>query len=143
MSHRRALTNATAAVAVATAVSGCGGHNASSRRPTRVERAAIQQAIFDYVAAQTGARNPSITQIRVSPISTGSPGNARYAAFARADLSDQSAGYAAALLGYHRALLSGWRVLDLGSAEVGCDLGPAVYGTRKHAVLLALALGCP
>ncbi|MGD0712878.1 MAG: hypothetical protein ABSB24_01660 [Gaiellaceae bacterium] len=132
-----------AAAAVATTLSGCGGHASSTRPPTPLERAALQQAIFDYVVAHTDAVNPSITRIRVSSVPIGSRSAASYTAFARVDLMDPSAGYAGALLGYRRkGEIPGWRVLDLGSDEVGCSLGPAVFGSHKQAVLRSLGLGC-
>jgi hypothetical protein len=39
--------------------------------------------------------------------------------------------------------IQGWHVFDLGSASVGCELGPAVFGSHKQAVMRSLGLGCP
>ena len=143
MSKRSLPYGVATTIAVATTLSACGGHASSVRGPTPVERAAIQQAIFDFAAANPVHVNPSITDIRVFPVPTSAQGTARYAAFALADMNDPTAGFAAALLGYRKTPLSGWRVFDVGSALVGCDLGPAVYGARKREVLKALGLDCP
>ena len=139
MTVGHALTVAAPVVAAATMLSACGGHASSTRAPTKLERAAIQQAIFDFAAANPAPVNPTINRIRVTPV----PAGTHYAAFALADISDPKAGYAAVLLGYRKTPLSGWRVFEVGSAEVGCDLGSAVYGARKQAVLRAFGLDCP
>jgi hypothetical protein len=133
-----------AAVAVVTVVSGCGGgHASSSRRPTPTERAALQQAVYDYVVAHTAAVEPSITKMQVSSVRVGSGRAAGYTAFAKVVLSDPSAGYAAVLLGFRsKGEIRGWHVFDLGSASVGCELGPAVFGSHKQAVMRSLGLGC-
>ena len=141
MTTVRAFSATAAAVAVAALATACGGHATSTRAPTQVERAAIQQAIFDFAAANPVRINPSIIRVRLSPVPAASQGN--YAAFARADLNVPNSGFAAMLLAYRKTALAGWRVLDTGSAEVGCALGSAVYGTRKQVVLRALGLGCP
>jgi hypothetical protein len=136
-----------AAVAAAAAVSGCGGHASSSasvRPPTAVERTALQQAVYDFVVAHTEATDPSITKMQVSSVRVGAGRAAGYAAFAKVVLSDPSAGYAAVLLGSRsKGEIQGWHVLDLGSADVGCELGTAVFGSHKQAVMRSLGLGCP
>jgi hypothetical protein len=140
----RRVARAAAAIALATALSGCGGHASSTRAPTQLERAAIQQAIYEFVVAHTEAASPSITKIRVLPHPAGSRGAAPYTAFATVDVFDIHAGFAEALLGFRKkGAIPGWTVLDLGSAEVGCNLGRAVYGTGEQAVPRALDLGCP
>lgn len=128
------------------AVSACGGHasSSSSRPPTPAERAALQQAVYDYVAAHTAATDPSITKMQVSSVRVGSGRAAGYTAFAKVMLSDPSAGYAAVLLGsLSEGEIQGWHVFDLGSASVGCELGPAVFGSHRQAVMRSLGLGCP
>src|SRR5436305_11242966 len=92
-------------------VAGTAGAARAARVPSHSEDAGIRQAIFDYVAANTLARHPVITQIRVSSITlTAKPtGRRRYRKFARADLTDPRGGVAAALLGYYVASISGWR----------------------------------
>ena len=83
----------------------------------------------------------SVVAAVTMPVPADSQG--KYAAFARADLNVPNSGFAAMLLAYRKTALAGWRVLDTGSAEVGCALESGVYGTRKQAVLRALGLGCP
>lgn len=142
----RHVAGAAGVVAVATAVSACGGHASSSsaRPPTPVERAALQQAVYDFVIAHTEAANPLITKMQVSSVRLGSSRASPYAAFAKVVLSDPSAGYAAVLLGSRsKGEIQGWHVLDLGSADVGCELGTAVFGSHKQAVMRSLGLGCP
>jgi hypothetical protein len=112
------------------------------RNPTVEERGAIKQAIFDDVAARGTPAQPVIRRVRVSTVSLAA-GRSRYRKFARVDLHDPKAGYAAALLGYFVASISGWRVLDLGSSEVGCSVPPRVFHGRKNAVLRDLRLDCP
>ena len=67
--------------------------------PSTAEEAGIRQAIFDYVAANALARRPVITRMRVSSITlqAKATGRHRYRKFARVDLNDPRAGYAAAL----------------------------------------------
>ena len=116
----------------------------SSRPPTGVERAALQQAVYDYVVAHTAATDPSITKMQVSTVRVGSGRPAAYTAFAKVVLSDPSAGYAVVLVGHRsKGEIPGWHVLDLGSADVGCELGPAVFESHKQAVMRSLGLGCP
>jgi hypothetical protein len=113
----------------------------SARGTGADERAAIRQAIFDDLAAHAHPRRPVITRIRVSSITLATR---RYRRFARVDLDDpKKAGYAAALLGYYVASISGWKVLDLGSSQVGCTLPAQVFHGRKRAVLRDLLLDCP
>jgi len=113
----------------------------SARGTGAAERAAIRQSIFDDLAAHALARRPMITRIRVSSIVLR---RHRYRKFARVDLNDPTrAGAAAALLGYDVASISGWKVLDLGSSEVGCSVRANVFGRRKRAVMRALKLACP
>jgi hypothetical protein len=116
----------------------------AARHPTVPERAAIQQALFDDVRAHGRPSHPVITRITVSNVRLGRPaGTNRYTKFARVDLSDPQAGFAAALLGYYAASISGWRVLDLGSSEVGCKVPAKVFRGRKHAIMRDLRLRCP
>lgn len=119
---------------------GAAGAAPAARAPSIAEKAAIRQAIFDDLAAHTLARQPVITRIRVSSIMLR---RHRYRKFARVDLNDPRGGYAAALLGYYVASISGWKVLDLGSAQVGCSVPAKVFGGRKRAVLHDLKLDCP
>jgi hypothetical protein len=116
----------------------------AGRHPTVAEGASIQQALFDDVRAHGRPEHPVIMRITVSTVRLGGPvGKNRYTKFARADLSDPQAGFAAALLGYYVASISGWRVLDLGSSEVGCSVPAKVFGGRKGAVMRDLELDCP
>jgi hypothetical protein len=116
----------------------------AARKPTTVERAGIRQALFDDIRAHPGPAHPVITRITVSTVRLGGTERSnRYSKFARADLSDPRAGFAAALLGYEVASISGWRVLDLGSSEVGCSVPPKAFRGRKRAVLRDLKLDCP
>ena len=116
----------------------------AARHPTVAERAAIQQALFDDVRSHGKPAHPIITRISVSTVRLGRPvGKNRYTKFARADLSDPQAGFAAALLGYYSASISGWRVLDLGSSEVGCTIPAKTFRGRKRAVMRDLELDCP
>jgi hypothetical protein len=132
----RALTFIAVLVAAGTA-----GAAPAARAPNTGEKAAIRQAIFDDLAANALPRRPVITRIRVSSITLR---RHRYRKFARVDLDDPTrAGYAAALLGYYVASISGWKVLDLGSALVGCSVPAQVFGGRKRAVLRDLNLDCP
>jgi hypothetical protein len=123
---------------------GTAGATQAVHSPSTAEEAGIRQAIFDYVAANALARRPVITRMRVSSITlTARPaGPRRYRKFARVDLSDPSAGFAAALLGYYVASISGWRVLGFGSARVGCTPRPQVFQGKQNAILLDLQLGC-
>jgi hypothetical protein len=115
-----------------------------ARRPTSAERASIQQALFDDVRAHGKPAHPAITRVSVSTVRLGrAVGKARYVKFARVDLSDPQAGYAAALLDYYAASISGWRVLDLGSSEVGCKVAPTVFRGRKRTIMRDLGLRCP
>ena len=110
------------------------------------ERAAIRQAIFDYIAANAKPARPIITGIRLSSITLVArpTGPHRYRKFARVDLMDRSrAGYAGALLGYYVASIPGWKVLDLGSVEVGCTPHPNVFQGKQRAILRDLKLDCP
>ncbi len=122
-------------------VAGTAGAASAVRNPTVEEGGAIKQAIFDSVAAKGRSAHPVITRIRVSSV-TLSAGPSRYRKFARVDLNDPKAGYAGALLGYYIASISGWRVLDIGSARVGCDVAPNIFQGKKSAILLDLRLGC-
>jgi hypothetical protein len=116
----------------------------AARKPTAVERAGIRQALFDDIRAHPGPTHPLITRISVSTVRLGGTGrSSRYSKFARADLSDPRAGVAAVLLGYYVSSISGWRVLDLGSSEVGCSVPPNAFRGRKRAVLRDLGLDCP
>jgi hypothetical protein len=120
---------------------GTGGAKPAARVPGTAERAAIRQAIFDDLASNALPRRPVITRIRVSSITLR---RHRYRKFARVDLDDPTrAGYGAALLGYFVASISGWKVLDLGSSEVGCSVPATVFRGRKRAVLRDLKLDCP
>ena len=112
---------------------------AHPRATTRTERVALQQAVYDYVVAHTAAADPSNTKMQVSSVPVGSGRAAPYTAFAKVVLSDPSAGYAAVLLGSRsKGKIQGWHVIDLGSADVGCKLGTAVFGSHK---LLLRSLG--
>jgi hypothetical protein len=131
---------ALALIAVCLAVAAAGAAPAA-RAPNAVEKAAIRQAIFDDLAAHAHPRRPVITGIRVSTITLATR---RYRKFARVDLDDPTrAGPAYALLGYDVGSISGWRVLDLGSSEVGCGEPAQVFHGRKRAVLRDLDLDCP
>ncbi|HTZ05604.1 MAG TPA: hypothetical protein VMB53_07595 [Gaiellaceae bacterium] len=138
------LIGAIGAAVALTALAGCGGgHSSAARRPTASERAALQQAVYDFVVEKTRARNPVIVRMRVAAVRLEPPGASPYAEFARVDLSDPAAGYAYAILGYRHRRLSRWRVLDIGSAAVGCELGRSVFGSHGPAVRRALGLACP
>ena len=133
---------ALALIAVFLAV-GIAGATPAARARSAVEKAAIRQAIFDDLAAHALPRRPVITRIRVSPITLAARSH-RYKEFARVDLDDPArAGPAYALLGYYVASISGWRVLDLGSAEVGCGEPAQIFHGRKRAVMRDLDLDCP
>jgi hypothetical protein len=120
------------------------GAGTAARKPAAGERAAIQQALFDDLHAHALPARPVITRISVSTVRpSGSAGRNDYAKFARADLYDPRAGAAAVLLGYYVASISGWRVLDLGSSEVGCSVPAKVFRGRKRAVMRDLKLDCP
>jgi hypothetical protein len=125
-------------------VAGTAGAARAARVPSRSEGAGIRQAIFDYVAANSLARRPTIKRIRVSSITlpAKATGRHRYRKFARVDLYDSRAGAAAALLGYYVASISGWRVLGFGSARVGCTPRPRIFQGKQNAILLDLKLGC-
>lgn len=115
----------------------------AARAPTVAERASIQQTMFDDVQAHRKPTHPVITRITVSTVRLGAVRKNRYVKFARVNLSDPQAGYAAALLGYYAASISGWRVLDLGSSEVGCTTSPRLFRGKKQAVMRDLNLRCP
>ena len=142
--HRTLVRCAVPLAALVLTTAGCGGgHDSSSRPPTRTERAALQQAVYDYVIAHTAVAKPSIAKMRVSSVQVGSGRPARYGAFATVVLSDPSAGYAVVFLGRRdKGRISGWRVIDMGSARVGCDFGSAVFGSHRQAVLRSLSLDC-
>src|SRR2546423_13018256 len=127
---------------VAFLLAGAAGTASAVRDPTGDERGAIKQSIFDDVRAKGSPAHPVIARVRVSTVAL-SAGGSRYRKFARVDLNDPKAGYAAALLGYYVASISGWRVLDLGSSEVGCSVPVHVFHGRKNAVLRDLRLDCP
>jgi hypothetical protein len=131
-----AVTGSLLAVAAGAAI--------AARNPTIGERAGIQQALFDDVRAHRRPAHPVITRITVSTIRpAGATMRNRYSKFARLNLSDPQAGFAAALLGYYVASISGWRVLDLGSSEVGCAVPSTVFRGRKRAIMRDLKLQCP
>jgi hypothetical protein len=116
----------------------------AARSPTVAERASIQQALFDDIRTYGKPAHPVITRISVSKVRLGRVAGRRYyVKFARVDLRDPQAGYAAALLGYYVASIPGWRVLDLGSSEVGCKVAPKVFREQKRAVMRDLQLRCP
>lgn len=118
------------------------GASAAARPPSNVERAAIRQAIFDDITANEKPTRPVITRIRISSVTL--PATPKhYTKFARVDLRDPTAGYAAALLGYYVASIPGWKVLDLGSSEVGCAPRPNVFQGKQRAILSDLKLDCP
>ena len=120
------------------------GAATAARNPTIAERASIRQALFDDVLAHRRPAHPVITGITVSTIRPpGAIMRNRYSKFARLNLSDPQAGFAAALLGYYVASISGWRVLDLGSSEVGCTVPSTVFRGRKRAIMRDLKLKCP
>ena len=120
---------------------GTAGAAPAARAPSSAEKPAIRQAIFDDIAVNAHPRRPVITRIRVSSITLQ---RHRYRKFARVDLDDPTkAGPAYALLGYFVASISGWRVLDLGSSEVGCGEPAQAFGGRRRAVLRDLKLDCP
>ena len=123
---------------------GTAGATLAARGPTLTENTGIRQALFDYIAANAAPRRPVITRIRVSSITLAArpTGPRRYKKFARVDLTDPKAGVAAALLGYYVASISGWRVLEFGSARVGCTARPAVFQGKQTEILLDLKLGC-
>jgi hypothetical protein len=123
-------------------VAGTAGAASAVRNPTVGERGGIRQAIFDSVTATGRPGHPVITRISVSSL-TFPAGPRRYRKFARVDLDDPKAGYAGALLGYYVASISGWRVLDLGSSEVGCTVPSTVFRGRKRAIMRDLKLECP
>ena len=102
----------------------------SARGTGAAVKAAVRQAIFDDLVAHAHPQRPVITRIRVSSITLR---RRRYRKFARVDLDDPTrAGVAAALLGYHVASISGWKVLDLGSSEVGCSVPATAFRGRKR-----------
>lgn len=117
----------------------------AARAPTAFERGGIKQAVFDYFSAKKQVTHPTITTTRVSThAAQPRPTNRTryYRSFARVDLVDRTAGSATAVLGYYVAPLSGWRVLSLGTAAVGCLLSPAIFRGHKAAVLRDLKLDC-
>ena len=131
---------ALAAVAVFL-VAGAAGATSAVRNPTIDERASIRQAIFDAVAAKGRPANPAITRVRVSSVTLSArPG--QYRKFARVDLNDPKAGYAGALVGYYAASISGWKILDMGSAQVGCSVPAKLFRGKKSVILLDLKLDC-
>jgi hypothetical protein len=120
---------------------GTAGAAPAVRNPTVEERGAIRQAIFDSIAATGRPAHPVVTRIRVSSVTF--PARAgRYRKFARVNLNDPKAGYAGALLGYYVMSISGWKVLDIGSSEVGCSVPAKLFGDRKGAILHDLELDC-
>ncbi|HYZ77322.1 MAG TPA: hypothetical protein VE596_08090 [Gaiellaceae bacterium] len=131
----------TAAVALAVAVPAIAS---AARAPTVTERAAIRQAIFDYVTNKGRPARPVVKRILVSTrtLRARASGPNRYRRFARVDLDDPRAGFAAALLGYYVAPISGWRVLSLGSAQVGCAMPARIFQGRKSEILGELRLRC-
>jgi hypothetical protein len=120
---------------------------APARNPISTERAAIRQVIFDYLAAKAAVKSPRISAIRIStriPPAPPRPTVRYYSKFARIDLSDPSGGPSYAIAGYFvTGTLSGWRVLDLGSVEVGCSLPASIFRGDKRAVLRDLRMTCP
>jgi len=117
------------------------------RAPTPRERGALQQAVFDYLRTDTRAVHPVIIGMRISTRAAPRPrGKATgyYGAFARVDIDDNRAsGLGYLILGHFVAPLSGWRVLDLGSAAVGCGISPKIFRGHKAAVFRDLKLACP
>jgi hypothetical protein len=110
----------------------------SARPPTARESGGLHQALFDYFA--TRPADPEITKIRVA---TARPGRGSpFRTLARVDLRERRAGVATALLGYVKAKPPGWRVLTVGSSEVGCRLTERIFGGRKRFVLVDLRLTC-
>ena len=131
------------AATVTFVVAGTAGAASAVRNPTVEERGAIRQAIFDSLAARDRPAHPVITRIRVSGVTLPAGPN-RYRKFARVNLNDpKRAGYAGALLGYYITSISGWKVLDIGSSEVGCSVPGKLFQGKKTAILLDLKLACP
>jgi hypothetical protein len=118
---------------------------AAARGPTPVERAGIRQAIFDSRAARPPAGGLRVGKISVSTRGPRfpAPANFYYRVFAVAVISAPNVTPAAVLLGYYVAPLSGWRVLDLGTSNVGCGLPATLFHGYKLAVLNDLRLTCP
>ncbi len=141
-----AVPLAFAVAACSLAILGVGDVALAARAPTALERAAIQQTIFDFFHTKGQVARPRITGISV--LTRGAPrlplgAKNYYAAFARVHLSDRRAGLAAAILGYYvDPPLSGWEVLELGSATVGCHLPAAIFRGFKAAVLRDLKFPC-
>ena len=115
-----------------------------ARNPTAGERAGIQQAIFDHFT-KAQPTHPVITGIKLSTKVAGGSLTNYYRKFARVNLFDAggAGGPAYALLGYYVTRLSGWRMLSLGSAAVGCEVAPKIFRGRKRAILHDLKMGCP
>jgi hypothetical protein len=130
------------AVVATLILAGCGGRTALSRPPTAPERAALQQTIEDWVAAHHGPDDPHIAGIRVATVPLGLPGPSPYSRFAVVSLWAPDAGDVIALVGYRTDPLPHWRVLDLGSARVSCNLGRQTFGSHAATVRRALALDC-
>jgi hypothetical protein len=138
----KARVSYTLVAAAVLLVAGTAGAASTVRNPTAEERGAIRQSIFDDIAAKGSPTHPVIMRVRVSTVALPA-GGSRYRKFARVDLNDPKAGYAAALLGYFVTSISGWRVLDLGSSEVGCSVPSRLFHAKKNAVLRDLRLDCP
>jgi hypothetical protein len=155
MSNRRLTVDVTrrrllALVALTTAalILACAAVAQAARKPTARERGAIEQAIFDdYLRSHISTAHAVIKAIRISTHAAPRPrGHATgyYSAFARVDLFDSRAsGPGYALLGYRVGSLPGWRVLDLGSAAVGCGVPATNFRGHKAAVFRDLKLRCP
>ena len=127
------------------ALAACGGVLAA-RAPTALERAGIGQAISDFFHAPGQVAHPVIRVIRVTTAAAPPPRNQAsgyYSKFAAVSLYDEKGGGAGALLGYYVAPLSGWRVLGLGTAFVGCRVPASLFRGRKAAVLHDLGFKCP
>jgi hypothetical protein len=110
-------------------LTGACGVAAASRAPTTSERTAIVKAVKNSKLTEQVPRI-TVSAIRVSTVST--PGR-RYA---RVKVAGKPAGSVDTATGVVRRLRGHWRLIDLGTAGVGCN-------TLSARVRADLKLDCP
>jgi hypothetical protein len=121
----------------------------ASRKPTSVERASLQQAVFDVlpkVAAPSALKGTLRLSYLVSTRGARFPSGAKfyYRTFASVSVFNPRVGGAVMLFGYYIGSVSGWRLLSgPGSESVGCDVSETIFHGYKQTVLKDLHLACP
>jgi hypothetical protein len=117
------------------------------RPPTPTERAALQQATFDYYFTNSALANSVVSSVKVEVLAGPQPLRSRlvtkYAVIGihAFDTTGQDVGYALAIAAYYSSPARGWRVFNDGTSDVGCSAKWYPVG-QERAILKALGLKC-